>query len=173
MGRPGLTKLAASLENPVYLLRAPLARLLFVLALTQMSYASAVKKFHELGSYLVSLKSYLSGLGEHEEPSNFEELSKFFAEGPSRCRFPKYQLPAPTLQARYTAASLQAAAEAMTLPAIDSADLQTSHSDSLVAVVSKHIIKDTIIKVSRRKPMIQIGITVNLMNSNGEKLATA
>lgn len=174
MRRPSLNKFAAPLKNPVYLLRAPISRLLFVLALTQMSYASAVKKIHELGGYLTSLKSYLSGLGEHDEPSNLDDLSKFFAEGPSRCRFPKYRLPAPTLLLRFVVAPLQEAAEALTAAAFESADLQTSRSDSFVAVVSvQRSIKAKIISVSRRKYIIPVSVNANLVSLNGKMLATA
>jgi hypothetical protein len=71
-------------------LKTPMSQLLFVLALAQMAWASAFKRVQLPNVNLNPLHNMDCRLDENGSHALFE-LSKFFAEGPSRCRFTPYK----------------------------------------------------------------------------------
>ena len=71
-------------------LKTPMSHLLFVLALAQMAWASAFKRVQLPNVNLNPLHNMGCCLEDNGHHALFE-LGKFFAEGPSRCRFSPYK----------------------------------------------------------------------------------
>ena len=64
--------------------------MLFVLAIAQMAWASTFKKVDWAAKEINKLMQLASNLEERKLPVSLDGLSRFYAEGPSRCRFNPY-----------------------------------------------------------------------------------